>query len=304
MRASTCYIAAGLLAVAAISPARSASLAYGAAYDTLYRIDLDQRAASEIGVAGRYANQTIANLSGLTTTPDGTLLALAGTTKSLVRIDPDTGVATPIGALRINGGSGQFDALDLGMTSSCQGTLYLTSGVLHTLYTLDPSSGAASPVGDTGVAISGLAERGGVLYGAGAKGDNTLYRIDPETGATKAIGSYGGEATTWINSVSLGFDANGTLWAALNYVPPQPGSTTVPDWADLATIDPRTGTLHMVGPITGPESLRQFGMKGFTVGPTPCIAAGAPQPAPVNSPWALLLLGIGLAAVALRRRLA
>lgn len=300
MRAPTCTIAAGLLAVAALSAARTASAAYGAAYDTVYRIDLAKPAASALGIAGRYAGQPIANLSGLTTQPDGSLLAIAGTLKALVRVDPDSGVATPIGTLGVNGGSGQFDALDLGMTSSCQGTLYLTSGVLHTLYTVNPSNGSATPVGDTGVAISGLAERGGVLYGAGAKGDATLYRIDPKTGTTKAIGSFGGEAATWINSVSLSFDASGTLWAVLNYVPPQNDSSPVPDWADLATIDPRTGKLHMVGPVTGPNSLRQFGMKGFTVGPTPCVAAATPAAAPVDSLWALLLLGAGMMAAAFR----
>lgn len=305
MRASTCYIAAGLFAVAAVSAARSASAAYGVAFDTLYRVDLDQHAASELGIAGRYGGQTIANLSGLTTMPDGTLLAIAGSIKALVRIDPASGIATPIGTFGVNGGSGQFDALDLGMTSSCQGTLYLTSGVLHTLYTVDPASGSATPVGDTGVAISGLAERGGVLYGAGAKGDDTLYRIDPKTGATSAIGGFGGEATKWINSVSLSFDDDGTLWAVLNYVPPQNDNATVPDWADLATIDPKTGALHMIGPVTGPASLRQIGMKGFTVGPTPCVAATpATTGVPVNSLWALGLLGLGLAAFAARKRLA
>jgi len=306
MRAPTCTIAAGLLAVVAVSAARTAAAAYGAAYDTIYEIDLGQHAASTVGTAGRYANQTIANLSGLTTMPDGTLLAIAGTVKALVRIDPANGQATPVGLLGINGGSGQFDALDLGMTSSCQGTLYLTSGVLHTLYTVDPSSASVSPIGDTGVALSGLAERGGVLYGAGAKGDNTLYRIDPKTGATTTIGSFGSEATKWINSVSLSFDGDGTLWAVLNYVPPQSGSTSVPDWADLARIDPKTGALHMVGPVTGPASLRQMGMKGFTTGPTPCLApaASAPNAAPVDSTWALGLLGLGLVALAGRRRIA
>jgi len=303
MRAPTCTIAAGLLAVAALSAARTSSAAYGAAYDTIYRIDLDKPAASTLGVAGRYQGQTIANLSGLTTQPDGSLLAIAGTVKALVRIDPGSGIATPIGPLGIDGGSGQFDALDLGMTSSCHGVLYLASGVQHTLYMVDPGSGSVTKIGDTGVAISGLAERGGMLYGAGAKGDSTLYGIDPKTGATKAIGSFGSEATKWINSVSLSFDGSGTLWAMLNYVPPQAGSTTVPDWADLATIDPKTGALHMVGPVNGPDSLRQTGMKGFTVGPTPCVSA-TPQayPVPAKSPWATLLLGIALAGVALRSR--
>ena len=77
-------------------------------------------------------------------------------------------------------------------------------------------------------------------------------------------------------------------------------SASVPDWADLATIDPRTGALHMIGPVTGPDSLRQTGMKGFTVGPTPCVAAATAAAAPANSLWALLLLCAGMAAAAFR----
>jgi hypothetical protein len=82
MRAPTCTIAAGLLAVAALSAARTVSAAYGAAYDTIYRIDLAKPAASTLGIAGRYGGQPIANLSGLTTQPDGSLLAIAGTLKA------------------------------------------------------------------------------------------------------------------------------------------------------------------------------------------------------------------------------
>lgn len=302
MRALTCYIAAGLLAVAAITSARADPLAYGEAFDTLYRIDLGQPAASTVGVAGRYGGQTIANISGLTTMPDGRLLAVAGSIKALVSIDPGSGVATPIGPLGIDGGSGQFEALDLGMTSSCEGNLYLSSGVLHSLYRVDPATGAATRIGDTGVAISGLAERSGVLYGAGAKGDHSLYRINPRTGASSRVGDFGAQATRWINSVSLSFSADGTLWAVLNYVPPQNENTPPPDWSDLAKIDPGSGKLQMVGPITGPaSSLRQIGMKGFTTGPTPCVRpAAAPNPAPVDSWWALALLALGLAGFAAR----
>ena len=300
MRALTCYIAAGVLVVAASMSARAETLAYGEAFDTLYRIDLAQPAASKLGVAGRYAGQTIANVSGLTTMPDGSLLAIAGSIKSLVRIDPTTGQATPIGPLGIDGGSGQFDALDLGMTATCTGSLYLSSGVLHSLYSVNPGTGAATRIGDTGIAISGLAERGGLLYGAGAKGDHHLYRVNPRTGATSEIGAFGPAASKWINSAALSFDADGTLWAVLNYVPPQNESTPPPDWSDLARIDPATGALQMIGPITGPaDSLRQIGMKGFTVGPTPCVRpAGSPNAAPVNSWWALLLLGLGMTGLA------
>ncbi|HEY6546068.1 MAG TPA: hypothetical protein VIZ64_14295, partial [Dokdonella sp.] len=71
------------------------------------------------------------------------------------------------------------------------------------------------------------------------------------------------------------------------------------DWSDLARIDPRTGTLDILGPITGPETLRQVGMKGFTLGPPQCGRGGpAPISAPVDAPWALLLLGLLVAGAA------
>lgn len=304
MRALTCYIAAGVLVAAASMSARAETLAYGEAFDTLYRIDLAQPAASKLGVAGRYAGQSIANVSGLTTMPDGSLLAIAGSIKALVRIDPATGQATPIGPLGIDGGSGQFDALDLGMTATCTGGLYLSSGVLQSLYSVNPGTGAATRIGATGVAISGLAERGGVLFGAGAKGDHHLYRINPRTGATSTVGAFGPAASKWINSAALSFDDDGTLWAVLNYVPPQNENTPPPDWSDLAQINPATGELEMVGPITGPvDSLRQIGMKGFTIGPTSCARpSAAPNPAPVDSWWALSLLGLGLAGLVARTR--
>ena len=75
---------------------------------------------------------------------------------------------------------------------------------------------------------------------------------------------------------------------------------------DVETINPATGRVHMIGPITGPDSLKQVGMKGFTVGPPACTAGSLPVGAPVDSPWMLLLLAAGLAttaAVATRRRL-
>ena len=302
MRALTCYIAAGLLAVATIPLARSASLAYGEAFDTLYRIELPAHTASEIGVAGRFGGQTIAGISGLTTMPDGSLLAVASSVKALVRLDAGTGVATPIGLLGIEGGSGQYDALDLGMTSTCTGALYLTSGVLRQLYSVDPATGATTRIGATDVAISGLAARGGELYGAGAKGDHALYRINPRTGATPRVGDFGAAADRWINSVALSFGSDGKLWAALNYVPPQNDNAPLADWSDLATIDPATGKLTMIGPLTGPESLRKVGMKGFTAGAAPCTGPlGTAHSAPVDAPWALLLLALGMLGLAARR---
>jgi hypothetical protein len=302
MRLLTCLIAAGMFAVAAI-PAGAATVAYGEAFDTLYRIDLTTHEATKVGAAGRYSGQIIGNISGLSMTADGALYAAAGGFKLLVRIDPESGQATVIGDLGLNGQGdpGRNDALDLNMAAGCGGTLWLSSAVANKLWTVDRANGAARLVGSTGHALTGIVAYGERLYGAGGKGDNTFDRIDPATGAATAIGAFGSGITRWVNSVSMSFDEAGTLWAVINYVPPEHDTDIPADWSDLATIDPATGKVHVIGPITGPESLKQVGMKGFTTGPAPC-GGQQPSPAPIDSPWMLALLAGLLALVASTQR--
>jgi hypothetical protein len=295
-----------MLALSA-SGAGAATAAYGEAFDTLYRIDLPGQTATEIGRAGSFGGQPIANLSGLSYSVDETLYAVAGGMNALARIDPGSGAATIVGTFGLNGqGDPQRnDALDLGMTFGCDGTLWLVSAYAGKLWTANPANGATTLVGATGHTITGLVAVGNALFGAGGRGDNNLYRIDPKTGAATVIGSFGDSG--WINSVSMSFDESGTLWAVLNYVPPEPGSTSVADWSDLARIDIATGRVTIVGPITGPESLRQVGMKGFAVGPPRCTAGGAAGvfTAPVGTPPWLAVLAALLVATAgwsLRRR--
>ena len=291
MRPLTCLIAAGMLAASAL-PASAGTVAYGQAFDTLYRIDLDEHRATPVGAAGRVAGQTLGNISGLTTAGDGTLYAVAGASKLLLSIDPGSGAATPLGRLDLSDGTGQFNALDLNMTEGCDNTLWLSSAVTRELWTVDRHTAAVSLIGSTVHPISGLAARNGVLYGAGSKGDDGFYRIDTRTGAAERVGAYGPALTRWVNSVSMGFDEDGTLWAVFNYMPPENDSKPPVDWSDLATIDPATGKVTIQGPLVGPESLREIGMKGFTAGPPQCTGHGASAAvaAPVGSPWALALL--------------
>jgi hypothetical protein len=305
MRPFACLIAAGMLAVTACA-ANAAPVAYGEAFDTLYRIDLTTHTATAVGAAGMYAGQTIGNISGLTTAPDGTLYAAAGGQKLLVTVNPASGAAQVVGSLGLagQGDPGHNDALDLNMVASCDGTLWLSSAVAGKLWTVDPATGATSLVGVTGHTITGLVARGSVLYGAGGQGNNNFYRIDTHTGAATLIGSFGSQLTGWVDTVSMSFGADGTLWAVLNYVPPQNDSDPIATWSDLATINPDTGTVSIVGPITGPPSLSQVGIKGFTAGAAPC-AGSEPMAAPTASAWSLTLLGGLLALVGLidgRRR--
>ena len=307
MRTLACLAAAGMFVLFA-SGARGQTTAYAEAFDTLYSVDLSGHTATEIGPAGTYAGQIIANLGGLSYSFDGTLYAVAGGLNALARIDPSTGAATVVGSFGLNGqGDPQRnDALDLSMTFGCDGTLWLASAYAGKLWTVDPGTGATTLVGSTGHTITGLIARGPLLFGAGGRGDNTYYRIDTQTGAATAIGSFGDSG--WINSVSMSFDDEGTLFAVLNYVPPAPGSTMVPDWSDLATIDPSSGALTIIGPITGPDSLSQVGMKGFAIGPPRCIAGNLiPHRAPIGTPpWlaGLVLLLVAAAGWRLRHRAA
>ena len=306
MRPFACFMAAGMLAFAAFS-AHAATVAYGEAFDTLYRIDLDARTATTIGAAGSYGGASLGNVTGLTSSADGSLFAVVGSYKLLLQLNATNGGANVIGNLGLaDSGVGQFGALDLGMAASCDGRLWLSSAIVKKLWTVDPQSGEATLVGSTVPAISGLAFREGTLYGAAGKDDNTLYTVDTASGNTTAIGHFGTDIHRWVNSVSMAFDAHGVLWAVLNYVPPQHDTDAQAEWADLATIDPATGIVTVLGPITGPESLRYAGMKGFTLGTLQCsAAASAPIGAPVNTPWALVLLGLllGMAAWHSQRRL-
>ena len=305
MRSLACLVAAGMLASSA-TVAGAGEVAYGAAYDTLYSVDIASHTAAEIGPAGTYGGVQIVNLSGLSISSDNVMFAVAGGLGALTRIDPATGHATPVGSFGLSGqGDPQHnDALDLSMTFDCDGTLMLVSAYANKLWTVNPSNGATTLIGPTGHTITGIVAHGNVVYGAGGRGDNGFYRIDTQTGAATEIGNFGD--SRWINSVSMSYDDAGVLWAAINYVPPAPGTDTVADWSDLARIDESTGKITFVGPITGPESLLQIGMKGFAIGPPRCTLGSVPAAAaPVGTPpWLLALaaLIVALGAVSLRRR--
>jgi hypothetical protein len=305
MRSLVCLVAAGMLASSA-TVAGADEVAYGAAYDTLYSIDIASHTAAEIGAAGSYGGVPIVNLSGLSFSPDNVLFAVAGGLGALLRIDPATGHATPVGSFGLSGqGDPQHnDALDLSMTFDCDGTLMLVSAYANKVWTVNPSTGATTLIGPTGHTITGIVAHGNVVYGAGGRGDNGFYRIDTQTGAATEIGNFGD--SRWINSVSMSYDDAGVLWAAINYVPPAPGSDSVADWSDLARIEESTGKITFVGPITGPESLLQIGMKGFAIGPPRCALGSLPAAAaPVGTPpWLLALaaLIVALGAFSLRRR--
>ncbi len=289
MRMRACLIAA-VLFIAPFSLAKADSLAYGVAYDELYRIDLGTRVATFIGQTGDYAGVPLASLTGLTYGPGNELYAIAGTQKSLVRIDRNSASTTYIGNFGLAGqGQGQFDSLDLSMTYGCDGSFWMASAITRELWRVSAQTAAITRIGSTDRQISGLAMRNGVLYGTGIGADQGLYTINLQNAAATRISTLA-DTIPWIDP---GFASDGKLFAALSYNPPFERQ-----WSDLAQFDLTTGAMTNLGPITGPQSLRGISMKGFAVAPNSCVpevpAGGSATTAalPVDTNWALILLGL------------
>lgn len=303
-------IASLVLAVSSVA-AHADTLAYGEAFDTLYAFDLSTRTAAPIGSAGTYGGAALANISGLTFSPDGQHLYAVSDTllKVLMTIDRGTGAASVIGPL--GGGSGlgetgqgSFNVLDLGLSFTCDGRLWLSAGATGSLWQVDPATANVTKIGNTGVTITGLAARGNQLYGAGSQDDARLYRIDTNTAQVTAVGDYG--TSNPITTASLAFDASGQLWTVIDNVPPLP-PLSQPEWSSLAKVG-TTGSLSVVGDITVPDGahypsnatqLPYVGLKGLAI-TSPCsvapVAAAARTPA--LSPTAAMLLALLLAALA------
>ena len=303
------FIAALVLAVAHGTAAAADVIGYSEAFDTLFRVDLSTHTAQELGPAGSLNGTRIADLEGLSYSPGGTLFAVSDGLKILLRINPQTGHATVVGPLNL-GNEALTAHLDLGMTFTCDGRLWLSAAADGNFWQVDPASGATTLVGNLGVKVTGLTSSGQDLYGTGSQGNNNLYRIDPATAKSTLVGAYG--IGTYVTTVSPAFDASGKLWSILSYVPPQQGTTEIPPWSDLASINAATGSLINTGNITGPSDLQTefYGeLRGLALMPPVCGSAGGPGAAtdatPSLSPWGLLALAASMSLLAgtrLRRR--
>ncbi len=279
---------------------------YGEAFDELYRIDLANGHAQFLGVAGSFGFQRISKLEGLTYSPDGTLYAISDGLKTLLRIDQTSGSATVIGSVSPDADLSVSAPLDPALAFTCDGRLWLASATAGKLWQMNPTTGATTLVGTLDYQITGLVARGNELLGAGSRGDEGLYRIDTTTANATLIGRFGA-TVPYVDSVGLSFDAQGHLWAALDYIPPEPG-TQAREWSDYAQIDPNTGAIQIRGQITGPNRLQYVGIKGLAVAPPICTAG---TPAPVSLPslsWLglifLSLLLVSGTALKLRRPIA
>ena len=304
-------IASLVLAVSSVA-ANAESIAYGEAFDTLYAFDLSTRNAAAIGPAGTYGGAALANISGLTVSPDGQHLYAVSDTllKVLMTIDRSSGVASVIGPLGGQSGlgdtgQGSFDVLDLGLSFTCDGRLWLSAGATGSLWQVDPATASVTKIGNLGVTITGLTARNNELFGAGSQDDPSLYRIDTKTAKTTPVGHYG--TTDPITTASPGFDSSGQLWTVLDDVPPLPPLNTQPQWSSLARIS-AAGNLSILGDITVPggakypsnaTQLPYVGLKGLAIA-SPCAVAqvASSKPAPALAPAGVMLLALLFIALA------
>ena len=274
-------------------------IGYSEAFDTLYRVDLTTRTAVEIGRATPIGAPRYAVIEGLTLSPTGQLYAVsdADSVKTLLQIDPSTGLASPIGNLALTGGTVN-QQLDLGLAFTCDGRLWMSSGP-GMFWQVNPVNAAATYIGNLGVKVTGLAAEGGVLYGTGSQGNNNLYRIDPVHATATLVGAYGA-GVSYITVTSPAFDASGRFWAVLDYVPPPNDTDPVAEWSDLAQIDPMSGVLSDLGDITASGNsagdLAFIGLRGLALPPTICAARRPTDMTPALS-WpaiAALIALVGL----------
>lgn len=279
--------AAVLFALLATGTVGAEPVAVFAAFDGIYTVDLARPSANFVGETGSYAGQLIA-IEGMAYAPDRVLYGVSDNAKAVVRIDATSGAATVIGPLTLDG-QGQFNNADPALAATADGRFWLSSATLRKLWRLDPASGATILVGDLGVTITGLAARGNELFGAGSRGDEGLYRIDTSTGRAVLIARFG-SAIPYAASISLAFDEQDRLWAAVNYNPPQDDNGPIANWNDLALIDTTTGAIALQGALTGPRQLSTIPVRGLAITAPHAGSGVAVNTVPATSTWFLLLL--------------
>jgi hypothetical protein len=267
---------------------------------TLWRLDLATGAATLVGPIG------YVDVEGLTLATDGTLYAVAdaglacagcpGTTDVLLRIDPQSGEGSLVGPLGL---AAQGD-LDYGLGATCDGRLWLSSDTSGNLWEVNRFGGGTRLVGALGAPVSGLAGWGEDLYGISVADDLALYRIDVDSGAATRLGALGLPSAFY--DAGLDFDADGQLWASIDYFSPPPPDDLLPEPLrrnDIARVDPDTGAASIVTAISGAGTgLASVQMEGLAIatgggcggaepppGPEPAMAT-----VPVDAPAGLLAL--------------
>ena len=223
-------------------------------FDSLHRVELSTGQAIKVGAVRVNENAApFADVEGLAMSREGNLYGIDDASKTLLRIDLQSGQAVAVDGREGNTGLPRTSNFDFGLTFDCGGKLFASSDSRRSLYRVDPGTGVATLVGSEGslgAQITGLAARYDGVYGIGSSGDENLYRIDTDTGRANLIGALG--AGLQFTDGGLDFDAAGQLWGVADMT----GTSINGDPSVLFRIDPATGAATRVGTtLTGVESL-------------------------------------------------
>lgn len=262
-------------------------------FDSLHRVELSTGQAVKVGAVRANENSApFADVEGLAMSREGNLYGIDDASKTLLRIDLQTGQAVAVDGREGNTGLPRTSNFDFGLTFDCSGNLYASSDSRRSLYRLDPTTGVATLVGSEGslgAQVTGLAARYDGVYGIGSNGDENLYRIDTDSGRASLIGALG--AALQFTDGGLDFDAAGQLWGVADMT----GSTLNGEPSVLFGVDPATGAATRVTTtLTGVESL--------AIATPMCTAPeGVPPPPaiPALDRGGLALLGTLMALLAL-----
>ena len=250
-------LGAGLLAV---SPVRAQEVLYAATGSNgmggnLYMIDPTTAAMTVVGPIINASGGLPIAMTGLAFNPlNGRLYGVTANAgqgggnnsvlKSLVTINPATGVATVIGSL------GSLSASDISFRSD--GVLFGyqaggTGGGTRSMLTINLTTGAATAVGTTGLTATvggGLAfSPAGTLYVSPIGANGTLDTLDTTTGARTAGPNMFGAPNASPGAMnSMKFNAAGVLYA----INSDQGTGTTVNY--LVRINPVTGTVTPIGP--------------------------------------------------------
>jgi hypothetical protein len=266
----------------------------------LYRINLATGQATLVGSTG------FVDVEGLAFAPDGTLYGAVdfgvpstAPTDFLVRINTSTGAATAVGQLSGLQGLGPTGNLDYGLAFTCDGRLWLSSDTTRQLWEVNPATAQTRLVGALPAAISGLAARGNILFGLSVEATPRLFRIDQETAAATVVGVLA--LADVMYDAGLDFDADGRLWATIDYFTPPSGVPPLRN--DIAEIDPATGQILALRAISGAGSgIGTVQMEGLAIAPTGGCRTGPGAPEAIPGPGLPLLLLLGLLAAGVGMR--